>query len=100
MKTMTATELKNSPSELFDVLLSDGEVILTRNGKEFPLKLVRDKAAGDTRTGSQKIVDAIDRLATSIPEEKRDEVGRQMNEALEKHREKVRKERQKPPLQD
>lgn len=56
MKTITATELTNSPSELFDALLSDGEVTLTRTGKEFPLKLVREEIAADARRENFRLV--------------------------------------------
>lgn len=84
MKMITASELKNSPSELFDALLTDGEVILTRNGKEFPLKLIRDQAEQKTKeTGLSRIVKAVTKLAESIPEEKREEVHDSMMAELE-----------------
>lgn len=57
---------------------------LTRNGKEFPLKLVRDQAEQKTRgTGLSRIVDAVTKLAESIPEERREEVHDSMMAELE-----------------
>jgi hypothetical protein len=39
MKTLTATDLKTRTGDFFDALLADGEVLLTRNGREYPVKL-------------------------------------------------------------
>ena len=39
MKTLTATELKTRTGDFFDALLADGEVLLTRNGREYPVRL-------------------------------------------------------------
>ncbi len=45
MRTLTATDLKTRTGDFFDALLADGEVLLTRNGREYPVKLaVKDPA--------------------------------------------------------
>lgn len=86
MKTLTATQLKTNTGDFFDALISDGEVILTRNGKQYPLKLIKGEGE-DTRTGSQKIVDTLTKLAESIPEDKREELHVDMLEELTRCRE-------------
>jgi hypothetical protein len=45
MKTLTATDLKTRTGDFFDALLADGEVLLTRNGREYPVKLATKAAA-------------------------------------------------------
>lgn len=91
MKTITATQLKNSPSDLFDALLSEGEVKLTRNGKEFPLKLVREHVENENQdTGAKRIVSAFAKLAESIPAEKREEVHDDMMAELKSYRENLK----------
>lgn len=48
MRTLTATDLKTKTGDFFDALLADGEVLLTRNGRTYPVKLVAE-AMGSKR---------------------------------------------------
>ena len=87
MRTITATDLKSNTGDFFDALLMDGGVIITRNGKEFQLKLVRKETEPrKEKSFSEELVEAIGALAKSIPVEERDAVGRDMMAALEEHR--------------
>ena len=113
MRIITATDLKSNTGDFFDALLMDGGVIITRNGKEFHLKLVRNETGHipnkekaiienksempqdlmesqerpeEEKSHFQQLVDAIGALAKSIPVEERDAVGRDMMAALEEHR--------------
>jgi hypothetical protein len=45
MRTLTATDLKTRTGDFFDALLADGEVLLTRNGREYPVKLATAASA-------------------------------------------------------
>jgi len=45
MKTLTATDLKTRTGDFFDALLADGEVMLTRNGRAYPVKLATETPA-------------------------------------------------------
>lgn len=94
MKTITATELEESSSEFFEALATEGKVILTRNGREFPVKLVMGNEKRMTKVEtSRKISSAFMDLANSIPENQRETVGIKMTDALEAHRAEVRAQR-------
>lgn len=92
MKTITATDLKSNTGDFFEALLMDGGVIITRNGKKFPLKLLREEqrpTPKQEKSFSEELVEAVSALARSIPIEERDAVGRDMMAALKEHRAEV-----------
>lgn len=52
MRTLTATDLKTRTGDFFEALLSDGRVIITRNGRSFRLRLEGDSIPPKTTLGA------------------------------------------------
>ncbi len=90
MKTMTATDLKNSPGAFFDALMEDGEVMLTRHGRLIHVVKSVIAPSEGTANGSAAIGAALERVGAMIPEEKRAEIFDQVMDELQKMRLKVK----------
>ncbi len=90
MKTMTATDLKNSPGAFFDALMEDGEVILTRHGRLIHVikKVVEPNKANVP--GGVALGEALEWIGAMIPEDKRAEIFDQAMDELVKLRLKVK----------
>lgn len=90
MKTMTATDLKNSPGAFFDALLEDGEVMLTRHGRLIHvIKKLVEPNKGHV-TGGAAMGEVLERLGAKIPEDERAEIFEQAVAELSKFRLKVK----------
>ena len=81
MKTITATELKNNTGDFFDALLQDGEINISRNGKNFPIKFTPEKSEEVRTENVNSLIQAMKRMGEEArkngmtPEELKEIVG-------------------------
>lgn len=71
MKTMTATDLKNSPGAFFDALMEDGEVMLTRHGRLIHVIKKMVEPSKSSVEGCASMKEVLEHYGSMIPEDER-----------------------------